>query len=273
MAAFQSSIDRNIQVIQGYRDFPKKIQDYVTWRQKYTVWALCNIETIQQFTGKWVKENGVRFQKWAEFYVLMKAIVDGSWQPILDIFSKADAQCGTCVNQRYNLDYFIYKLIGSLIPTLPIIVFPKWPDIVLDLSDFRFAIAVDVPDFKFNVTPIRLPDLPSLSLPDAPTGSLTLPALPTLPAIPDLPPLPQLPSLPRISLPPLPPPPKLPKVFGAISIMTNILKIFEKIKCIAQETILVPEWKVGEVIAQRTARQGTLPIDFLNFQLPQMSMP
>lgn len=169
MAAFQSSIDRNIQVIQSYRDFPKKIQDYVTWRQKYTVWALCNIETIQQFTGKWVKENGVRFQKWAEFYVLMKAIVDGSWQPILDIFSDADAQCGTCVNQRYNLDYFIYKLIGSLIPTLPIIVFPKWPDIVLDLSDVRFAIAVDVPDFKFNVTPIRLPDLPSLSLPSAPT--------------------------------------------------------------------------------------------------------
>lgn len=76
ISAFKASIDKNLQVIDGYRSFPKKIQDYVTWRQKYTVWAICNIESVNQFTGKWLKENGVRFQKWAEFYVLMKAIVE-----------------------------------------------------------------------------------------------------------------------------------------------------------------------------------------------------
>jgi hypothetical protein len=272
LSALKSSIDQNLKVIDSYRNFPKKIQQYVTWRQKYTAWALCNIDIVQQFTGKWLKENGVRFQKWAEFYVLMKAIVQ-SWQPVIDIFKQADAQCAVCQNQRYTLDDYKFKLISPLIPSLPILTFPKWPDIVLDLSDVRMGITIDVPDFKFNVAPIRLPSLPSLSLPSAPSASLTLPTLMMLPSLPDLPSLPELPSLPRISFPPLPPPPKLPKMFGAVSVMTNMLKLYQKIKCIYQNSMLVPEWQVGDVIAQRTARQGTLPMDFLRLQLPQFSIP
>ena len=202
----------------------------------------------------------------------MTAIVK-SWQPIIDIFRDADAQCAVCQNQRYTLDYFKFKLLSALIPTLPIIVFPKWPDIVLDLSDVRMGININVPDFDFRVTPLRLPNLPSLSLPSSPTLSLSLPGLLTLPPIPDLPDLPDLPSLPRISLPPLPPPPKLPKIFGAVSIVTNMIKLFQKVKCIYQKSFLIPEWQVGDVIAQRTARQGTLPFDFLNLQFPQFSLP
>lgn len=45
------------------------------------------------------------------------------------------------------------------------------------------------------------------------------------------------------------------------------------IKCYYQKSTLVPEWQAGDVIAQRTSRQGTLPIDFLNLQFPQFSMP
>ncbi len=272
LRAFQSSIDRNLKALESYRHFPDKIQKYVTWRQKYTAWALCNINTIQQFSGKWLKENGVRFQKWAEFYILMKAIVS-SWQPIVDIFRDAKAQCGVCQNQRYTLDYFKFKLLSMLIPTLPVVTFPKWPDVVLDLSDVRFAISVDVPDFTFNVSPIRLPNLPSLSLPSAPTLGFQFPTLPLLlPPLPDLPDLPELPSLPRISLPPLPPPPKLPKIFGAISVVTNLIKLYQKVKCLYQSSILIPEWQAGDVIAQRTSRQGTLPFDFLNLQFPQLSI-
>ena len=271
LSAFKASIDRNIKVINTYRHFPEKIQKYVTWRQKYTAWALCNIDTIQQFTGKWLKENGVRFQKWAEFYVLMKTIVE-SWQPVIDIFKQADAQCGVCQNQRYTLDYFKFKLLSMLIPTLPVVVFPKWPDVVLDLSDVRFAINVSVPEFSFNVSPIRLPNLPSLGLPGVPSLGFKFPTLPTLPSLPDLPDLPELPSLPRISLPPLPPPPKLPKIFGAISVVTNLIKLYQKVKCLYQNSLLVPEWQAGDVIAQRTSRQGTLPFDFLNLNFPQMSI-
>jgi len=43
--------------------------------------------------------------------------------------------------------------------------------------------------------------------------------------------------------------------------------------CWYQNTYLVPEWQAGDVIAQRTERQGTLPFDFLSLQLPQFSLP
>ena len=36
---------------------------------------------------------------------------------------------------------------------------------------------------------------------------------------------------------------------------------------------MIPEWQVGDVIAQRTERQSTLPMDFLNIQFPQFSVP
>jgi hypothetical protein len=43
--------------------------------------------------------------------------------------------------------------------------------------------------------------------------------------------------------------------------------------CYYQKTVLIPEWQVGDVIAQRTERQGTSPFDFINLSLPQFSLP
>ena len=40
-----------------------------------------------------------------------------------------------------------------------------------------------------------------------------------------------------------------------------------------QNTFLVPEWEAGDVIAKRTERQGTMPFDFINLNLPQISLP
>lgn len=37
-SAFQSSIERNIQVIETYRNFPQKIQKYITWKQQLAAW-------------------------------------------------------------------------------------------------------------------------------------------------------------------------------------------------------------------------------------------
>ncbi len=170
------------------------------------------MDSLEQILGGWYRDNGIRFRKWAEFYVLLKAIVS-SWQPLLDIFKIKDDECAVCRNERWDLKDFIFKVLSAVIPQLPILQFPKWPDIVLDLSDIRLGIAIKVPNFRFDINPIRLPDLPSLSLPDLPSLSLNLPGIPTLPAIPPLPDLPDLPSLPKIALPSLPPPPKIPKLF------------------------------------------------------------
>ena len=202
----------------------------------------------------------------------MKTIV-ATWQPFLDIWREKDRTCAVCQNQRWDLNYWKFKLLSAVIPSFPILQFPRWPDIILDLSDIRLGILIRVPDFRFNITPIRLPDLPSLGLPGLPSLSLNLPGLPRIPSPPNLPDLPDLPSLPRISLPNLPPPPKLPKLFGAVSVAINIFKLLVKIQCYMEKTVLIPEDYVGATIAQRTDRQGTLPFDFLNLQFPQIAIP
>ena len=271
-SGFMSSIQANIKRIQEYRKFPEKLQKYVNWKEKLMYDLLCNIQAVEKMTFGWIKDNGIRFQKWAELYVLIKAIAQ-SWQPLLDIFAETSAQCGVCRNERNNSQQWKFKLISMIIPKIPVISFPKWPDIVLDLSDVRLGIDLSVPDFNFRLSPMRLPALPGLSLPNSPTASLTLPSLPVLPPLPSLPDLPELPSLPMVKLPDLPPPPKLPKLGGSISAVLNILKLISKLYCYYQKTVLIPEWQVGDVIAQRTERQSTLPMDFLNIQFPQFSVP
>lgn len=130
---------------------------------------------------------------------------------------------------------------------------------------------MSLPEFTIQPVPIRLPRLPTLSFPSSPEVTFVLPSIPRLPALPEIPELPELPSLPTITLPNLPPPPKLPKLFGSIAGVLDILKIVEKVLCLMRKELWVPEWRVGDVIAQRTARQGLLSLDFLNIQFPTLS--
>ena len=98
-SGFMSSIQANIKRIQEYRKFPEKLQKYVHWKEKLMYDLLCNIQAVEKMTFGWIKDNGIRFQKWAELYVLIKAIAQ-SWQPLLDIFAETSAQCGVCRNER-----------------------------------------------------------------------------------------------------------------------------------------------------------------------------
>jgi len=169
---------------------------------------------------------------------LLKAILK-SWQAIVDIFIDFNASCSVCHNERYNLIYWITKLVSALIPKLPIIQFPKWPDIIVDLHNIRAGINILMPELNFKVVPIVLPQLPNLTLPSTPkiniAGKFSLPEIPTLPSLPDLPDLPDLPSLPDVKLPDLPPPPKIPNIFGVISAAISILKLIAKVLCLRRQ--------------------------------------
>jgi len=159
----------NLKRVEEYRKFPTTIMKYITWKERYIAQVLCNINVIQQITGGWIRDNGIRFRKWAELYVLIRAIADG-WQPILDIFADTSKNCGVCRNERNNLQYWKFKLLSMLIPSIPVIKFPKWPDILLDLSDVRLGISISLPNFDPRISPIRLPNLPSLALGDISAG-------------------------------------------------------------------------------------------------------
>jgi len=265
-----SSIDQNIRTVEEYKRFPEKLAKYLTWKERYATQLLCNITTIQNMLDGFITRNAIRFKAWIEFMELIKNILKG-WQLIPSLFYANEAECGVCRNERYDAKHFKFKLISAIIPPLPIIKFPKWPDIILDLHNVRMGIRIAMPEFVFTPTPIVLPRLPKLALPGTPTLGITLPSLPTLPSIPPLPNLPDLPSLPSINLPELPPPPTIPKLFGSIKFTLNILKIVAKIMCIMRTNPFVPEWRAGDQIAQITERQGKLKIDFLSIEFPQFN--
>ena len=44
---------------------------------------------------------------------------------------------------------FIWKLISAVIPDIPVIQFPKWPDIIIDLHNIRAGLTITLPEFSF----------------------------------------------------------------------------------------------------------------------------
>ncbi len=266
-----SSIESNIRTIQDYKRFPEKLSKYLTWKERYASWALCNVESLEKMMGGWISNNGKRFRAWVELTILIKAILK-SWQIIPDLFTQYSAECGVCRNERYDAKYFIFKIISAIIPKIPVIKFPKWPDIILDLHNIRLGLRILMPEYHFSTTPIVLPRPPKLLLPDVPSLAIGFPSIPQLPRLPNLPDLPTPPSLPSITLPELPPPPTIPKLFSAISATLNILRIIKKIMCILRTNPFVPEWRAGDAIAQITERQGKIPgLDFLSVEYPQFN--
>jgi len=265
------SLEQNIEVIQSYKDLPKDINTLINSKEKYIEQVMCNVESIGEILWGWIGKNGERFKAWVELYVLIKAILK-SWQLMVDIFIDYEAECHECKNERGDLQAFIWELISAVIPEMPIILFPKWPDIIMDLHNIRAWLDIALPEFKFASRPIILPLLPDLILPNVPTVNINLPTLPILPTI-ELPELPDLPSLPTVELPNLPPPPTLPKLFASLEWVVDILKLITKAMCLLKTSPFVPEWRAGDQIAFITERQWYLPTDFLNLSLPQFSYP
>lgn len=265
------SLNQNIQALEEYQRLPERINKMLSIKEVRLEQILCNVETISYILGWRLWKNGKRFKAWVELYILVKSILK-SWQLILDIFYDYDASCHDCKNERSDLVYCVFKIISMVIPKIPVIQFPKWPDIIVDLHNVRAWLEVTIPEFEFKARPIVLPNLPKLYLPGTPNGDLTLPSIPVLPLL-DLPELPDLPSLPTVTLPDLPPPPKLPKLFAWIEWVLDILKLITKAMCILKMSPFVPEWRAWDQIAFLTERWGYLPMDFLSLSLPQFSYP
>lgn len=265
------SLEQNIAILENWKKMPEKLSTLINKKQDRLDQILCNIDTISEFMWWWIWRNWVRFKAWVETYILIKAILK-SWQLLADLFIDFDAECHECKNERDDLLHFILKLISMIIPKIPVIQFPKWPDIILDLHNIRLNISIWVPDFKLNKRPIVLPVLPELKLPSVPNVNINLPSLPLLPNF-EIPELPDLPTLPKIELPDLPPPPKLPKIFASLEWVIKILKLVAKILCILKKSPFVPEWRSWDLISFLTERSGYLPLDFLDIELPQFSYP
>lgn len=265
------SLEKNISILEDYKNIPKDLNDLVSKKEERLDQVLCNLENISSFMGGRISKNGKRFKAWIELYVLIRAILK-SWQLLVDLFIDYEASCHQCKNERDDLLYFAFKLIDSVIPKIPVIQFPKWPDIILDLHNIRVGMTIYIPELQINLRPMVLPTLPDFSLPDIPNAHLNIGDLPILPWF-ELLELPDLPSLPSVELPDLPPPPKIPKLFSSLEGIIDVLKLITKAMCILKTNPFVPEWRAWDQIAFITERNGYLPTDFLDISLPQFSYP
>ncbi len=271
------SLRNNLEVIQEYKRLPEKINWLIEGKQKYLEQILCNIETLSNILWGRIWKNGERFKTWVELYILIKAILK-SWQLIVDIFVDFEAECSECKNERYDSLDGEFWLLDFLAPSIPVIQFPKWPDIIIDLHNIRAWMTVQLPEYDITTKPLLLPMLPELHLPDRPTVELSLwlwvdlPTLPVLPMI-EIPELPDLPSIPTINLPDLPPPPKLPKLLSAIEMILQIVDLIMKAVCLLKKLPIHPEHRAWLQIAFLTERNWYLGMDFFNMSMPEFSFP
>lgn len=172
------------------------------------------------------------------------------WQILIDIFTDYEIECGTCHNERWNLQQWLWIIISAVIPPIPVIEMPKWPDIELDFSDINLSLNLKYPVFDLSFYPITLPDAPLPSV-----NGFDLPPMPQLPPLPDLNidfeiPVIQLPKLPN-----LPPPPKIPELSQSIQVVLKIFQLVTLIQCLYRKIPLSPEWFVGTKVAHKTERQ------------------
>ena len=265
------SLERNIEIIEDYKKTPEKIYKWLNAKERYLEQILCNIDMLSDIMWWRISDNWKRFKAWVETYILVKAMLK-SWQMLIDIFTEYDEECHECKNERSDLQTSIWSLISMVIPSIPVIIFPKWPDIIIDLHNIRAWLTINLPEFSITSRPILLPYLPDLNLPDTPTLNINFPELPLLPTI-EIPELPDLPSLPSIELPNLPPPPTLPKILSSIEWVLDILKLVAKMMCLLKSSPFVPEWRAWDHIAFITERQWFMSFDFLSATLPQFSFP
>ncbi len=267
------NLDANIDTIETYLQIPKKIKNLINKKQEYLEQIICNINSLLEMTWWRIWENGKRFKAWVELFILIKSILK-SWQLIIEIFEWYEAECRECKNERRDLLDWEFILVNMIIPSIPVVRFPKWPDIKIDLHNIRAWVIIKLPQFEIKPNPIIIPDLPPILLPKDLNINLDL-HLPDLPLLPELeiPELPDLPSLPTVDLPDLPPPPKLPKLFAGFEFIVDVAKLFLKAMCILKKSPFVPEWRAWDQIAFLTERNWFLGIDFLSWMLPQFSFP
>ena len=66
-----------------------------------------------------------------------------TWQGIIDVTAEYSASCDNCKSERGSNFEWYTKIFAKAIPTdIPVIEFPKWPDIVLDFSQVEAGIRI-----------------------------------------------------------------------------------------------------------------------------------
>jgi hypothetical protein len=267
-----NNLEKNIQALEAYQQFPKKILEYRQLETKYLRQIINYLTIVTNYTGGYIKRQQVRLEHWLDAAQKVKQILT-QWQGLIDVTLSYEQSCSSCKTDRGSLLQMLVSVFVQ-IPSPPIIQFPKWPDIVIDISKIQAGVKVYWPDLHFTPVPIALPNLPSVNFPLLQPPNLNFPEiqnffkwaadLPVLRSPPDLPlNLPDLPPLPLFTLPDIPPAPKIPDlgVFPLLKQSLDVLKNILKVVCLIKTGMVpVPESSLKTEIETLTARPVNPPL-------------
>jgi uncharacterized repeat protein (TIGR01451 family) len=273
-----SSIMKLMEFMDQLGNLPRDILQWRSAQAKYATQIICYMDSIMQFIGGYMK----RQQKIADSW--LKAVQDvlrafKSWQVILNVFFDYQQSCDRCRSDRTSKLGLLLNVFLA-VPEPPVIPFPKWPDIVMDLSQIRTGVRIIWPDIVFKPEPIVLPSPPNIILPEIiPTVfiDLNLPSFDFSATLPNfeglmLPLLPDLPPLPLPDLPDLPRPPRIPQLPSRVASLAKNFKAIFKILCLLKEgKLFVPEATLATKIETLTqpSVHALLPIlKNLGVQMP-----
>lgn len=281
-----TTIEKNLETLEDYKNFPRELLQWRSIEAVYIKQIICYLDAIINNLVGWVTLNKQRVEQWIQaIYDTKKAIK--SWQKIFQLAVDYQESCDQCTTDRMSLFDLLAKLF-IFIPEPPIIQIPRWPDIILDLSQIQAGLTVLWPEIKFQTEPVILPSLPRIRLPQTPnindlssnilngTSNFSLPEIPLLPPIPRLPELPKLPGIPIPDLPDIPPPPKIPQLPQPAQTALTIASGLIKILCLLQSGIIPSaETSLKTTVEDMTGRplSPVLPLDLsVNFQTPPISI-
>ena len=262
-----SSARKVMDTLDQISNLPKEILQWRYAEAKYATQIICYLNAVMNFTGGYIKRQQKIVDSW------FKAIQDAirtfkNWKVVLDVMADYQKSCDQCKNDRFSKLNILLKIFAA-IPEPPVIPLPKWPDIVVDLSQIRTGVKIIWPDVVFRPEPIVLPDLPDIRLPELiPDVSLNLDLLefdfnpPDFSAF-SMPNLPDLPALPLPQLPDLPKPPKIPSLDNKVASLAKSLKVIFKLLCLLKKGLIpVPEGTLATEIETLTqpSVQAVLPI-------------
>ena len=279
------SVEKNIKVLEEYKNLPRKILEWREIQTKYLNEVLCYVDTIINYMGGYMKKQTQRIKEWTNLIKQVKTMLQ-TWSKLNGIMMDYMKSCDTCSSDRYSLLENLSKIFTGALPQLPVIPFPKWPDFYFDFSKIQLGYKIIWPDVTFRTEQIILPNIPDLKLPDLPNINLpgegistgvTLPEIPVLPSPPALPELPSLPPIPMPQLPDIPKPPKIPSIDASIKSALGAISKIIKIMCLLKKSFMpVPMTELKTHIEALSARplSMVLPMDLaFKIQTPSITYP
>lgn len=257
-----NTVKGNLLTLKDYLSLPDAIGKIDATVAQWLSQVMCFLDSAIYNIYHWYVFNKRRLELWIELYFFMKEIIN-MWEVIKDFFVDFENFCHDCRVDRGALVLSTYQIFMGIIPTPPIIRFPRLPNITIDLSQIKGQVTIPVPRPRLSFVPILFPKIPRLQLPDSPSLEFQLPGIPRIPAMNILPPVPPFPEIPIITLPNIPPAPRIPDIPDFISQFLRIARPFLYVYCLVKNGIFPhPESMLKSVIEDLTMRPSLSMMNF-----------